>query len=110
MTLVRFAAIAVLGALLTVGCALHYVCQGNGHANFYLRRSQAREVALATSLDGFVPHKARRIGVDLWVVSVNASRDFSYFYLVDGKALKPDCRMVEEDGFGGFNCVYLNIP
>ena len=44
------------------------------------------------------------------MVSINASRDFRYFYLVDGKVLIPDCRMVEQDDFGGANCVYSHNP
>jgi hypothetical protein len=41
---------------------------------------------------------------------VSADRDFSYFYLVDGKVLQPDCRMHEQDDFGGTNCVHSNNP
>ena len=34
---------------------------------------------------------ARRTSADLGVVSVVAAGDFSYFYLVDGKVLRPEC-------------------
>ena len=110
MNVMRLDILVVLSALLAAGCASHDVRQNNGQAVFYLRCSQAREVALATSLDGFVPHKTRRTGFDLWVVEVKASQDFSYFYLVDGKVLMPDCRSIQQDDFGGVTCVYSNVP
>jgi hypothetical protein len=101
---------SLMASLLALGCASHYVREDSGHAEFYLRCPQAREVALATSLDGFTPRPAHRAGADKWVVSVSADRDFSYFYLVDGKVLQPSCRMHEQDDFGGTNCVYSNNP
>ena len=101
---------SMVASLLAFGCASHYVREDSGHAEFYLRCPQAREVALATSLDGFTPRPAHRAGADKWVVSVSADRDFSYFYLVDGKVLQPSCRMHEQDDFGGTNCVYSNNP
>ena len=104
------ATLTLLSALLAVGCASHHVRQHDGRAYFYLNCPQAREVALAASFDGFKPHPARRNGQGQWVVSINASRDFRYFYLVDGKVLIPDCRMVEQDDFGGANCVYSHNP
>lgn len=96
--------------LLASGCASHYIRQDDGHTDFYLRCSKAREVALATSLDGFTPRPARPAGAGTWVVSIKENRDFSYFYLVDGKVLRPECRMIEPDDFGGTNCVYFNNP
>ena len=110
MTARRLAGLALLSALLTVGCASHYIRRDEGRAVFFLRCPRARSVALATSLDGFVPHPARRSGADLWMATVNADRDFSYFYFVDGKVFQPDCRRVEQDDFGGTNCVYAIAP
>lgn len=105
-----FAGLKMLSVFLMVGCAAHTIRHGDGQADFYLRCPQAREVALATSLDGFIPHPACRNALDQWVVIVNTTRDFSYFYVVDGKILTPDCRMVEQDEFGGVNCVYSDNP
>ena len=96
--------------LLAVGCASHYIRANNGNTDFYLRSPDAHEVSLATSLDGFALHPARPAGADLWVVSVKATRDFSYFYLVDGKILIPECPMIEQDDFGGINCIYSTLP
>ena len=110
MTFKRLAGMALLMSLWATGCATHYVRRSGGRVDFYLRCPQAREVALATSLDEFNPRKAHRSGRDLWVVAVPADQDFSYFYLVDGKIYKPDCRMVEQDDFGGTNCVYAIVP
>lgn len=106
----RLAGMALLMALWASGCASHFVRQDGVRAYFYLHCPQAHEVALATSLDDFAPHKARRSGHDLWVVTVSAEHDFSYFYLVDGKIFRPDCRIVEQDDFGGTNCVYSIVP
>jgi len=106
----RLAGLALLNALLAVGCASHYIRQDDGRADFFLRCPLGHEVALATSLDGFMPHKAHRSGSGLWAVTVNADRDFSYFYLVDGKVFKPDCRMTEQDDFGSINCVFSIMP
>ena len=110
MTVTRLAGLALLNVLLTVGCVSHSIQRSDGRAAFYLRCPRAHTVALATSLDGFVPHKARRSSSDLWVATVTADRDFSYFYLVDGKVFRPDCRVVEKDDFGGSNCVYTIVP
>lgn len=96
--------------LLAIGCASHYVRPNNGNTDFYLRCPDGHAVALATSLDGFTPHPARPAGADLWVVSVKAKSDFRYFYLVDGKILVPKCRMIEQDDFGGTNCIYSTVP
>ena len=110
MTVRRLAGLALLPVLLTVGCASHYIRRDDGRAVFFLRCPRARDVALATSLDGFTPHKIHRSGSGLWVATVDADRDFSYFYLVDGKVFQPDCRMAEQDDFGGRNCVYTIVP
>jgi hypothetical protein len=110
MTVRRLAGLALLPVFLTVGCATHYIRRDDGRAAFFLRCPGAREVALATSLDGFTPHKAHRSGSGQWVATVDADRDFSYFYLVDGKVFQPDCRMAEADDFGGTNCVYTIVP
>lgn len=96
--------------LLASGCASHYIRKNDGHTDFYLHCSKAREVALATSLDGFTPRPAHRAGAGAWVVSIKENRDFSYFYLVDGKVLRPECRLIEPDDFGGANCIYFNNP
>ena len=110
MTGKRLAGLALLPALWMVGCASHAIQRSDGQAVLYLRCPRAHTVALATSLDGFVPHKARRSRSGLWVATAEADRDFSYFYLVDGKVFRPDCRVVEKDDFGGSNCVYTIVP
>ncbi len=99
-------ATAVLGA----GCATHYVRDGDGSVDFYLRCPEARRVELVTSLDGYAPRAAHRTGRDEWRVSVAPDRDFTYFYRVDGEVMRPDCPMVEQDDFGGTNCVYSTPP
>jgi hypothetical protein len=105
-----FCLLTLVPCLLAIGCASHYIRQDNGHTDFYLRLPEAHAVALATSLDGFARRPARRASADIWVVSVATAREFSYFYLVDGKVLIPECRMIEQDDFGGTNCVYSTLP
>lgn len=65
----------------------------------------ARQVALACSRDGFVPHPARREH-DRWVISLFAGTPFRYFYLVDGRVYVPPCRLKEKDDFGAENCIF----
>jgi hypothetical protein len=110
MTLNRLSILMLLPSLLAAGCASHYIRHDNGSIDFYLRCPDARKVEMVTSLDGFEPRPARRTGIDKWVVSVKSSRDFSYFYRVDGEVVRPDCRLVEQDDFGGSNCIYSNHP
>jgi hypothetical protein len=41
------------------------------------------------------------------MVSAPAGEGFSYFYLVDGRVLVPECAYREDDGFGQGSCIYL---
>jgi hypothetical protein len=42
----------------------------------------------------------------VWKVTLSRLNEFKYFYLVDGKAYLPDCRLRENDDFGSNNCVF----
>jgi hypothetical protein len=71
-----------------------------------LRLPKAQTVGFASSLDGFQVHPARKVGAQTWEVQQPANRSFKYFFVVDGKAYTPDCRLKEADDFGAQNCLF----
>lgn len=92
------------------GCATHAYRRGDEGTSFYLRHAQAETVILFSSADGFSPHVAERKG-DKWInhltKTLPATREFTYFYIVDGKILVPDCHLKERDDFGQENCICI---
>lgn len=104
----RLGALVVLLPLLLSGCAgSHYYQEKEGVVSFYFRQPEATEVLLACSLDHFQPHPAERDRGGNWKVEIRASRDFRYFYLVDGEVVAPECPLSETDDFGARNCLYV---
>ncbi|MBB5347291.1 hypothetical protein JWG42_14895 [Desulfoprunum benzoelyticum] len=93
------------GLLLLAGCSTHSHGLHNGVVTLYLDVPAGRQVSLACSRDGFVPHPARREH-GRWAVSLPADGPFRYFYLVDGAVYVPPCRLREKDDFGADNCVF----
>jgi len=93
--------------LLAAGCAAHYYRLNADSATLYLRVPGAGTVELATSMDEFALHQAKKTDADTWVVSVPASREFRYFYMVDGRVYLPECRLKETDDFGNENCIFV---
>lgn len=93
--------------LLLVGCAPnHFVVRSSNEVQLVLLAPEARTVLLASSLNGFSPQPTSPEKSGHWVTTLPATRDFSYFYLVDGRTHVPDCRDREWDDFGGSNCLY----
>jgi 1,4-alpha-glucan branching enzyme len=93
--------------LLLVGCAPnHVVVRSNDEVQLVLWAPDARTVLLASSLNGFSPQPTSPEQSGRWVTTQPATGNFSYFYLVDGRAHVPDCRDREWDDFGGSNCLY----
>lgn len=88
------------------GCAGHYHVSNSGGVEMYLRASQAQSVVLVVSTDPFQQIQAQRGDSGMWKVALNRQGEFKYFYLVDGKAYLPDCRLRENDDFGSNNCVF----
>jgi hypothetical protein len=87
------------------GCVTHY-CQVQGdRLALYLDQPDAQRVLLASSLDGFEPHEARKVD-GRWVVSLPADRQFRYYYVLDGELFVPSCLLKETDDFGSENCIY----
>ena len=89
------------------GCAAtHTVRKENGGVTLTLDLAGAREVLYASSLAGFVVHKAQTRHDGAWLVRNLEDREFRYFYIVDGKSYMPECRFKEKDDFGLMNCIY----
>jgi hypothetical protein len=103
----RSIVLSIVLGLLLAGCAHHYQKVENGTVKLFLRAPDAREVVFVFSLDGYRPHPARKIDTSTWMVSAPAGEGFSYFYLVDGRVLVPECAYREDDGFGQGSCIYL---
>ncbi len=90
----------------TAGCGVTHTQQVQGkNLALYLKKADAHQVFLVTSLDGFKPQKA--IPMDgQWVVFLPSNKIFRYYYVLDGKIFLPPCRMKENDDFGSENCIF----
>lgn len=102
-----FLAAVLLMAVFLAGCAAHYFREGDKETHVYLRYRGAKSVFFACSLDRFQLHKAEPAGRDLWRVEIPAGKDFSYFYVIDGRTYVPPCPLKERDDFGSENCIYM---
>ena len=71
-----------------------------------LTRPVTGEVYFVSSLDQFTAHPARREDVSTWTWRVAGDQPFTYFFLVDGEVVLPDCGLTVQDDFGEKNCVY----
>ena len=101
--------VVLLAAFLPVlsGCLNSHSLRGTEDTvSLVLDRPDAEAVYFACSLDGYEPHRAKKIGRNKWEVTVPADVEFKYFYLVDGLVCIPACRLKEDDDFGRKNCVY----
>lgn len=87
------------------GCSSHYYRTNDSGVTLYLRDPDSASVILYTSTDGFFPKTAKQKG-SIWMNHVSTSKEFVYFYKVDGKLYTPDCRFKERDDFGFENCIY----
>ena len=106
MNPVRSIAILLSFFWLLYGCSTHYYRADEYGVTLHLREHKTASVILFTSVDGFIPNAAERVGGS-WVNRIPSNREFSYFYKVDGKLMLPDCRFKERDDFGSENCIYM---
>ena len=90
---------------LATGCATHYFEVQGDRLSMVLDKSDAQQVQLACSLDGFELRKAQKKD-GRWVVRLPADVPFSYYYVLDGEVFLPPCRMKECDDFGSENCIF----
>ncbi len=93
-------------SLLCLGCATHYYKIKADRVNLYLRMPEAKIVYFATSLDEFRLYRTKKLESGIWEVAVPATREFTYFYKVDGSIYLPDCKLKEKDDFGDENCIF----
>ena len=94
-------------SLLCAGCATHYYRMNADRVNFYLRMPEAKNVYVSTSLDEFALYRTKKLASGIWEVAVPATREFTYFYKVDGNFYLPDCKLREKDDFGDENCIFI---
>ena len=99
--------VSVLAAVFVAGgCTAHYHKINNGNVEMFLTAPQAQSVVLVISGDTFQQVQALRDDSGMWKVTLSRLNEFKYFYLVDGKAYLPDCRLRENDDFESNNCVF----
>ncbi len=102
----RYIPVLFLALLLLFGCASHFYTIKAGTVHVYLRAPYAGRVYFASSLDGYEFQEVTRNEDGVWEVTVSAEREFKYFYVVDGEAFLPPCRLKERDDLGSENCIY----
>ncbi|MGC9325256.1 MAG: hypothetical protein ACP5G0_10970 [Desulfomonilia bacterium] len=93
--------------ILLAGCAHHSFRIEPDGVHLFLRIPDAQRVSVASSLDGFTLHEAVQAGRSTWEVVLPGGKEFTYFYIVDGKVYLPECLYRECDGYGSYNCVYI---
>lgn len=99
--------LSIVPLIFLAGCTPNHYITNNGEAvAIYLDSPKANEVLFASSADNFSVHAAQKEVGGLWVINNFADREFSYFYVVDGKMYVPECRYREKDDFGTINCIY----
>jgi len=92
---------------LFTGCADHYYRVKEDTVHIYIRKSDAKVIYFASSLDGYALHKAKKIDNHTWEVTAPAYVEFKYFCIADGVIYLPPCRFKEYDDFGTENCIYI---
>ena len=103
------ALLAVCGALVVLsGCARQYSYRvTNDELHLFLNNPEAKEVYFLSSLDQFESHEAFKNSKGVWEVTLPSSREFRYFFMVDGSVFLPACDQKENDDFGTENCIYV---
>jgi hypothetical protein len=96
----------VLVLVMLEGCATHAISHySEDVVELRLFSPFAEQVFLYCSADAFKPKQANVNIWRYWTVKVNSTNDFSYFYVVDGKIVTPECDLREQDDFGNYNCI-----
>lgn len=71
-----------------------------------IRLPDARKVEFVCSCRNFAPAPAKKINNKMWSVTIPKSREFTYFFLVDGREYLPDCEFRQTDDFGSEICIH----
>ena len=103
----RYFGPVVIAILVFTGCAKHYYSVNKDSVSIYLSKPEAQRVYFLSSLDAYMPHEAKQVGLKKWQINVPANKAFKYFYNVDGDVYVPPCRLKENDDFGAQNCIYI---
>jgi len=104
----RYGFVFILFTILISGCSNHFYEIRKDRLYIYLKHSEAQNVQLRCSLDGYKEHPATKIDDDLWEVSVPFSSDMAYFYIIDNEVFLPACPFREKDDFGTENCIFVH--
>lgn len=98
----------ILASVLVSGCStyFHYSVANNENVELFLSAPDAKSVVLVISGNHFRKIEAVRSSSDIWKTTLMGSKEFRYFYLVDGRMYLPDCKFREKDDFGSDNCVF----
>jgi hypothetical protein len=91
------------------GNSQHSVQVHGESLTFYYNNAQAKQVFFASATDYFSYHPAIKGVGDSWKVTIPLSKEFSYFYIVDGEITIPDCSNTVLDDFGTKNCLYVSV-
>jgi len=71
-------------------------------------KSQANEVEYYSSFNKFMPIKASKNG-EWHSVTIKDTAKMKYFLKADGQIYLPDCKIRENDDFGGELCIYEKV-
>ena len=91
--------------LFMAGCSSHYYKTNGSEVAMYLKKPDAENARFVCSLDDYEPREVREVD-GKWVVTLPADSAFRYFYILDGSAFVPPCRLKEKDDFGSENCIF----
>ncbi|MFY9943716.1 MAG: hypothetical protein WAK57_16185 [Desulfobacterales bacterium] len=91
--------------LFMAGCSSHYYKVEGPMVSVYLKKPDAGNAQFACSLDDYQPREVREVDGH-WVITLPGGSAFRYFYIVDGAAFIPPCRLKEKDDFGSENCIF----
>ncbi len=94
-------------AFTLAGCSHHFYRTQGSVLHLFIKAPDATSVYFASSLDNFELHPAQKTYSGTWEITVDAKRQFSYFYVIDGQPYVPECTYKEKDDFGGENCVFI---
>lgn len=96
----------LLVCIVMTGCSSHYYRINGPEVSVYLKKkTDAGNVQFASSIDDYEPREVREVH-GYWMITLNSATVFRYFYIVDGFAFIPSCRLKEKDDFGSENCIF----
>jgi hypothetical protein len=96
------AAVGIVTGCLPLPAAFH-----PGHEiRLTVDRPDAKEVIFLSSLNRYEPVLMNKTFWGTWEIILPQDKDFEYFFRVDGSPYTPECRLRQEDDWGGRQCIY----